>query len=64
MIAGDGLGLAATQLPLTEAPLIVLGHMIEAQRREYRIADNKLTELGSRDEALLSAAHRRSLNPW
>jgi hypothetical protein len=47
--------LAATQLGLTEAPVIVLGHLTEAQRRAYRIADNKLTELGSWDEALLSA---------
>jgi ParB-like chromosome segregation protein Spo0J len=43
------------RLGLTEAPVIVLGHLTEAQRRAYRIADNKLTELGSWDEALLSA---------
>jgi len=47
--------LAATQLGLTEAPVIVLGHLSEAQRRAYRLADNKLTELGTWDEALLSA---------
>jgi DNA modification methylase len=35
--------------------VIVLGHLSEAQRRAYRIADNKLTELGTWDEALLSA---------
>jgi DNA modification methylase len=55
LIAGHGRVLAATQLGLTEAPVIVLGHLTEAQRRAYRLADNKLTELGSWDEALLSA---------
>jgi hypothetical protein len=40
-------------LGLSEAPVIVLGHLTEAQRRAYRIADNKLTELGGWDEALL-----------
>ncbi|MBO6883432.1 MAG: site-specific DNA-methyltransferase [Marivita sp.] len=55
LIAGHGRVLAATQLGLVEAPVIVLGHLTEAQRRAYRIADNKLTELGTWDEALLSA---------
>ena len=44
LIAGHGRVLAATQLGLTEAPVIVLGHLTEAQRRAYRIADNKLAE--------------------
>ena len=55
VIAGHGRILAAAELGLTEAPVIVLGHLTEAQRRAYRIADNKLTELGGWDEALLSA---------
>jgi ParB-like chromosome segregation protein Spo0J len=50
LIAGHGRVLAATQLGLTEAPVIVLGHLTEAQRRAYRLADNKLTELGTRNE--------------
>jgi ParB-like chromosome segregation protein Spo0J len=55
LIAGHGRVLAATQLGLSEAPVIVLGHLTEAQRRAYRLADNKLYELGTWDEALLSA---------
>ena len=54
LIAGHGRVLAATQLGLTEAPVIVLGHLTEAQRRAYRLADNKLAE-SPWDEALLSA---------
>ena len=44
VIAGHGRILAATQLGLTEAPVIVLDHLTEEQRRAYRLADNKLTE--------------------
>ena len=55
LIAGHGRVLAAEQLGLTEAPVIVLGHLTEEQRRAYRLADNKLTELCAYDEALLAA---------
>ena len=54
LIAGHGRVLAAGMLGLTEAPVIVLGHLTEAQRRAYRLADNKLAE-SPWDEALLSA---------
>ncbi|PZX36291.1 DNA modification methylase [Roseinatronobacter thiooxidans] len=53
LIAGHGRVLAAAQLGLAEAPVIVLDHLTEAQRRAYRIADNRLTELGGWDDALL-----------
>jgi DNA modification methylase len=53
VIAGHGRILAAAQLGLNEAPVIVLDHLSEAQRRAYRIADNKLAE-SPWDEALLS----------
>jgi ParB-like chromosome segregation protein Spo0J len=53
LIAGHGRVLAATMLGLTEVPVIRLGHLDEAERRAYRIADNKLTELGEWDEAML-----------
>jgi DNA modification methylase len=54
LIAGHGRVLAAMQLGLTEAPVIVLGHLTEAQRRAYRLADNQLTTLAEWDEALLA----------
>ena len=53
LIAGHGRILAAEQLGLTEAPVIVLGHLTEAQRRAYRLADNRLAE-SPWDEALLA----------
>ena len=54
LIAGHGRVLAAEKLGLKDAPVIVLGHLTDEQRRAYRIADNKLTELGEWDEAVLS----------
>jgi len=53
LIAGHGRVLAATKLGLSDVPVIQLGHLDEAERRAYRIADNKLTELGDWDEAML-----------
>ena len=53
LIAGHGRVLAATELGLAEVPVIRLGHLDEAERRAYRIADNKLTELGDWDEEML-----------
>jgi DNA modification methylase len=53
LIAGHGRVLAATMLGLSEVPVIRLSHLDEAERRAYRIADNKLTELGEWDEAML-----------
>jgi DNA modification methylase len=55
VIAGHGRILAATHLGLTDAPVIVLDHLTDAQRRAYRLADNKLTELSEWNEELLSA---------
>ena len=54
VIAGHGRILAAGELGLNQVPVIVLEHLSEAQRRAYRIADNKLTELGGWDDGLLS----------
>ncbi len=54
VIAGHGRILAAETLGISEAPVIVLGHLTEAQRRAYRIADNRLVE-SPWDDALLAA---------
>jgi ParB-like nuclease family protein len=53
LIAGHGRELAAAMLGLKEVPVIRLGHLDEAERRAYRIADNKLTEMGDWDETAL-----------
>jgi DNA modification methylase len=53
LIAGQGRVLAATLLGLSDVPVIRLVHLDEAEWRAYRIADNKLTEMGDWDEALL-----------
>ena len=47
LIAGHGRHLAAEALGLTMVPTIVLSHLTDAQKRAYRIADNKLAEASS-----------------
>lgn len=44
IIAGHGRVLAARLLGLEQIPCIRLGHLTEAQKRAYVIADNKLAE--------------------
>ena len=53
IIAGHGRVLAARKLSLEQVPCIRLGHLTEAQRRAYVIADNKLALNAGWDEALL-----------
>lgn len=53
VIAGHGRLMAARQLGLTEAPVIVLDHLTETQRRAYILADNKLADLGGWDVDML-----------
>jgi|APTNR8051073442_1049403.scaffolds.fasta_scaffold08426_3 ParB-like chromosome segregation protein Spo0J len=55
IIAGHGRVLAARSLGLAEVPVIRLAHLTPEQVRAYRIADNKLTELGGWDEEMLAA---------
>jgi DNA modification methylase len=44
IIAGHGRVLAAQKLGLAEVPCIRLGHLTDAQRRAYILADNRLSE--------------------
>jgi hypothetical protein len=53
VIAGHGRALAARRLGLKEVPTIALDHLDAAQRRAFMIADNRLGELASWDEARL-----------
>ena len=53
IIAGHGRVLAARKLGLETAPVIVLAHLSEAQRRAFRLADNRIAQNAGWDEALL-----------
>lgn len=53
VIAGHARLLAARKLGITEAPVIVLDHLSEAQRRALVIADNRLALNAGWDEAML-----------
>ncbi len=53
IVAGHGRYLAAGRLGLTDVPVIKVEDLSEAQLRAYRIADNKLTDNSTWDEAAL-----------
>jgi DNA modification methylase len=53
IIAGHGRVLAAQRLGIGEVPTMVARGWSEAQKRAYLIADNKLTENGGWDQAML-----------
>lgn len=53
LIAGHGRLLADQHLHLEKIPPIYLTHLTQAQKKAYRIADNKLTENGKWDIDLL-----------
>ncbi|WP_263080150.1 site-specific DNA-methyltransferase [Endozoicomonas sp. Mp262] len=55
LVAGHGRLMAAKQLGMTTVPVIVLGHLSEAQRRALVIADNQLATTASWNEELLSS---------
>lgn len=54
IIAGHGRVAAAQDVGMTDVPAIILSHLTDAQKRAYRIADNKLTELGKWSIELLN----------
>lgn len=54
IVAGHGRVAAARQLGLSEVPKIELGHLSEAERRAYVIADNRLAELAGWDREILA----------
>jgi hypothetical protein len=55
IIAGHGRVLGAQKLGLETVPCIVLAHLSADQRRAFRIADNRLAEIGGGwDEELLN----------
>ncbi len=54
VIAGHGRLLACQHLGWTEVPTITLDHLTEAQASAYMIADNRLTEISTWDDALLA----------
>nr|WP_089886413.1 site-specific DNA-methyltransferase [Citreimonas salinaria] len=53
IIAGHGRVLAARKLGLVRVPVIELGHLTEAQKRAYLLADNRLAEQAGWDKELL-----------
>jgi ParB-like chromosome segregation protein Spo0J len=55
IVAGHGRVLAAKRLGIENLPAVRLGHLTEAQRRAYIIADNKIAENAGWDDDLLAA---------
>ena len=53
IIAGHGRVMAAKKLGLEEVPVIEAGHLTDAQRRAYVIADNRLALDAGWDEEML-----------
>src|SRR6188768_236433 len=55
IVAGHGRVLAARKLGLADAPVIVLSHLTQTQRRALMIADNRIAENAGWDDEMLAA---------
>jgi DNA modification methylase len=55
IVAGHGRYEAASLLGLAQVPVIFLDHLTETQAKAYRLADNKLTDRSSWDDAKVAA---------
>ena len=53
VVAGEARLAAATKLDLSHVPVLQISHLSHEEARAFRIADNRLTELGSWDEDVL-----------
>ena len=53
IIAGHGRVLAAKKMGMTEVPTRTLANMTEEQKRAYRLADNRISEIGGGWDAVL-----------
>ena len=69
IIAGVGRFLAARELGWREVPTVLVEHLSEAQIKAYRIADNRLAQHSTWDDALLARPSKSSrswtsTSPW
>jgi len=62
IIAGHGRLMAAQKLEIDQVPCLKLGHLSDAQRRAYVIADNKLALNADWDDETLKAEIERLLD--
>ena len=53
VLAGHGRLAAARQLGLPKVPVVKIGHLNDAQKRAFRLADNRLAELSGWDDDVL-----------
>src|SRR6202035_883977 len=63
IVAGHGRYEAASLLGLAQVPVIFLDHLTETQAKAYRLADNKLTDRSSWDDAKVAAQLKELSEP-